>query len=271
MYEPTEKQKELLEQKLKLIWKEYYLPKFQTSREFQEYLNKLDNKIQKQYEKTNQPTSRNKDKLYHYCLNLLNRFGLYTENKLIEKMQTKTSNKENIDSVIKKLKEENLINDEKFAEVFIYQQLNKWKWYYHIIKKLQEKWYTWDQEPTENDEFESLTNTLDKLLQGNEFSDLSSQKQRQKLLAKLQRKWYRFNLILSAVKEFEEQEKIPKLQYQEEETTKEKNIQKDANKVIQKFRFNDLSEYKQKSKFIQKMMYRWYTYEEINNYLNNQD
>ncbi|UFX82694.1 regulatory protein RecX [Candidatus Absconditicoccus praedator] len=269
MFEPTSKQKELLEKKLKLIGKEYYLPEFNTANEFQSYLEKLDKKIKKKFKKQTQTVARKKEKLYNYCIKLLDRFGLYTENKLREKMQTKTSNKEDINYVIEKLKEKNFINDERFAEIYINQQLNKGKGYYHIIKKLNEKGYTGDQKPLEIDEYESLFETLTKIVGNNEFNDLSLQSQRQKLLAKLQRKGYRYNLILNAIKELEEKQQIPKLRYQvHEKFYKEKDIQKDANKVIKKFNFDNLSDYNQKNKFIQKMLYRGYSYDKIKDYLN---
>lgn len=272
MFQPTEKQKQLLEKKLNLIWKEYYLPEFQNFEDFQQYLEKLDTKIKKRFNKTqntNLQKNRSKEKLLNYCLNLIDKFGMYTENKLREKMNSKTKTKENIEEIVGKLKKQWLIDDEKYAKMMIEQQLRKGKWYYQIMKKLKEKWYTWNQKPNEEEEKESLQEILDKFIKHKDFKDLSYNKKRQKLLSRLQRKWYRSPIIMETIKEYEQNEKISPVEYKPEDfQKKEKNIEKDSKKVIKKFKFNDLSNYKQKSKFFQKMLYRWYNYDEINEYLN---
>ena len=73
-----------------------------------------------------------------YALSLLKK-SHYTEYRIREKLYNKELNKGDVDSIIKFLKEHDLINDDAYIEDFLYEANEKNYGKYKIIQKLKEK------------------------------------------------------------------------------------------------------------------------------------
>jgi regulatory protein len=76
-------------------------------------------------------------KILNYCLNILSKKD-YTEYEIRTKLRKKFNN-ENIEDIIKYLKEYNYINDNRYTNNFIERKFKAGYGQYYIVKKLYEK------------------------------------------------------------------------------------------------------------------------------------
>ncbi len=156
--------------------------------------------------------AENLEKAYSYSIYLLS-LKLRTEGEIRNKLQIKNYKLQIIDSVVQKLKENQYIDDQRYAEVYV-ENLKKYKTfgYYGIKKKLMEKRLpagiieqVLDESLSEEEEIKIAKRYLIKYEAGNMKQEAKVQKKdelyqvKQKLAKKLASRGFRTEVVMQII------------------------------------------------------------------------